>query len=120
MSLKASSLKINSNRINILNAQINGILKTIDDEIKKAYDADLNKLSINLPITFSILNLSNQYAQRYIYYHVLKSLLRREYNVKIDVSNDKVVFHIKWINEEEEAEIKKQNALLAEHTLINR
>jgi hypothetical protein len=117
MSIKADSLKINENKKKIINKQVVEILAHIDEELKKAHEQDKNVVSVTVPITFSIPYVSNKNAQRIIYSRLLESLIDRGYDVKISLSEEQTKLIIRWLTDEEEKDIEKQNQLLAKHTI---
>lgn len=117
MSLKANSLKSNESQRKAVAKEVNAILGHLDDELKVAHEQGKHKVSITVPITFSIPYMANKDAQRMIYYKVLTSLIDREFNVTIQLEDDATVFHVKWLSDEEEKDIDLQNALLAKHTV---
>lgn len=119
MSLKANALKSNEAQKKSLMKEINSILGRIDDELKTSHDLGKHNISISLPITFSIPFMSNADSQRYIYYHVLKSLKDREFNVSIELQSNLTVFHVSWLTDEELKEIDLQNAYIAKHSKKN-
>lgn len=116
MSLKADSLKFDPNKNKIIQKEINFILKRIDDEIKSAHERDEYSVQVSVPIIFSIPNISNKKAQRIIYSALLDSLINRGFITTLDLSNDKTIFSITWISEEEKHEINLQNAILAKYS----
>lgn len=117
MSLKADTLKSNPNKLKLISKELNVILSHIDEEIKSAYDQDKTKLTVTLPITFAIANMSNTSAQRIIYYKILESLLARNYIVKIHMATEQTLLFITWLSEDEEKDIDLQNILIAKHSI---
>lgn len=117
MSLRASVLKTNEARKKALAKEITSILAHMDDELKIAHDKGMHGKSLTVPITFSIPYMSNADAQRYIYYHILTSLIDRDFHVKIELAEDKSTFHITWLSDDEAKEIEVQNALIAKFTI---
>lgn len=117
MSVKAETYKTNPGKITAAKRESKLILGRIYDEIKQAYDEEQSEVYSTIPITFGIPCMKNSSAQRMVYYFVLTDLLDNDYIVEILLSEDKTIFHIKWITEDEEKEIMEQNALLAKHTV---
>ena len=117
MSVKANSLKNNSSKNKLIQKEITSILGSIDDEIKISYDKDDYSVNVSVPITFSIPYMSNKNAQRVIYSKILESLISRDFNVKIHLSDDKTIFNITWLSDEEKKDIEYQNILLAKYTI---
>ena len=117
MSLRADLLKTNAAKIKSIMKEVNNVLGLIDENIKNAYDQDLSKVVVSVPLLFSIPNMSNKNAQRVVYYKILESLINRNYDVKICLEKDRTSFIIKWISDEEEKEKQLQNLLLAKHTI---
>ena len=117
MSLRADLLKTNAAKIKSIMKEVNNVLGLIDENIKNAYDQDLSKVVVSVPLLFSIPNMSNKNAQRVVYYKILESLINRNYDVKICLEKDRTSFIIKWISDEEVKEKQLQNLLLAKHTI---
>ena len=117
MSLRADLLKTNAAKLKSIMKEVNNVLGLIDENIKNAYDQDLSKVVVSVPLLFSIPNMSNKNAQRVVYYKILESLINRNYDVKICLEKDRTSFIIKWISDEEEKEKQLQNLLLAKHTI---
>jgi len=116
MSLKASSLKYNDQQIKAINKEVSLILGHIDDELKVAHEQGKHNISISLPISFSIPYMNNKDSQRSIYYRVLKSLLDREFNSEIELTQNSTIFHITWLSKDEMRDLEVQNAILAKYT----
>lgn len=117
MSIQASDLKINPNKIKYAMKEVRIILRMIDDDIKIAYDRGECRVSVPVPITFAIPHMSNKDAQRIIYYKILESLIDRGYIVKIGLTLKRTVFLIKWLTENEEHDVELQNTLLRKHQI---
>ena len=116
MSIKASQLKSNEAQNRAVMKEVMSILAYIDDKFKAANDEGIHNISVTVPIIFSIPNMSNKDAQRSIYYRILTSLLDREFEVVIELADDKSKFHITWLSDEEMKEIELQNALIVKHS----
>lgn len=115
MSINADQLKVNPGKNQAIAKEVSNILAHIDDEIKTAYQNDAHNVVVSVPITFRIANMSNSNAQRIVYYKILESLLNRNFIPEIELEKDKVLFHIRWLTEEEEKEIVEQNLTIAKH-----
>lgn len=115
MSLHANSLKSNKLQKQAVAKEVKHILGLLDDELKSAHEQGKHKVSIPLPISFSIPYMSNKEAQRKIYVRVLRSLLKREFNPKIELSKTQTIFHITWLSDEEQEEIQEETVLLQRH-----
>lgn len=120
MSLKANALKSNDSQQKTLAREATLILGHIDDELKLAHDQGKHKVSVSVPITFSIPYMANKDAQRIIYYKVLNSLLERDFYVTIQLEDNATIFHVKWLSDEEEKDIDLQHSILAKYTVSSK
>jgi hypothetical protein len=116
MSIKASQLKSSESQRRAVNKEVSSILAHIDEKFKSADIEGVHNVTVSVPIIFSIPNMSNADAQRNIYYKILTSLIDREFEVVIELTDDKSKFHITWLSDEEMKEIELQNALIAKHS----
>lgn len=116
MSLKANALKSNDAQKKAVAKEVTSILAHIDDELKTVHEQGRHGVSLTVPIVFSIPYMSNADAQRYIYYKILTSLIDRDFHVKIELLDDKSIFHITWLSDDETKEIELQNAVIAKHS----
>ena len=119
MSVKASKLKNNESQKSAINKEANDILGHIDDALKIAHEQGKHKISIPIPIQFSIPYMSNADSQRSIYYKVITSLISRDFNTQIELLDNASILHIKWLSEDEETEIEEQNNLIAKCSIKN-
>ena len=71
----------------IIDKKILGLAKQIGENI----------LTYDLPITFTTAPTNSTDTKIMVYYHILKSLESRKYNVKLDLDNNKARLHIDWI-----------------------
>lgn len=89
---------------------VNEILSTIEEDIQAVVDSPdkRNYSSTELPTIFDIPGMTNQRAQMYIYYHVLRALKKSEYIPKIRFAGDKshnqrVYVYVSWMTEDDVA-----------------
>ena len=116
MSLKASALKNNEAQKKAVSKELNAILARMDDEIKVAHENGNHRVAVALPITFSIPYMKNADAQRTIYYHILTSLIERDFKtIEIELKQNATIFHISWLSPEELNQISLQSMLLAKY-----
>ncbi len=114
--LRASDLKKSDIIKNALTKELSSIYASVDADIKVAYDQGKKYCVCSVPITYNIPFMTCADAQRYIYYHVLKSLLDREFRAEMELKKEATLFHVTWLSKEEEDEIEQQNAILAKYT----
>jgi len=115
--ISASELGINDVQRKHINKIVNDLKFDIFDEIREGYENGLHTVKSALPINFSINNMKNKAAQRVIYYKLLRILLDRGFDVKIDLKKDTTFFIISWFSQEELEEQQEQSALLAKYTI---
>lgn len=82
----------------IFNSIVKEQLLIIDKKILNASKRiGLNAVIYDLPITFMTTHQNHTDTKIMIYYHILKSLEERGYEVKLDVSNVKAILKIEWV-----------------------
>lgn len=96
-------------------------IKSLVVEIIDAIDANIqehrnttNKIDHELPREIFIPGLTKQNAQRIVYYKVAKEILEKGYTLELTMGV-KVIFHISWVADMDDADAEKINEFLAKH-----
>jgi hypothetical protein len=122
--LTVSALYKKSNR-QIIDIQVETIIKDIDARISTAHEAGFNTVVVDLPVTFAINNMSKGDAQILIYSMVLDILTRDEADggkgfnpedVKLQTGSNRAALQIKWLNGMDHEEKKQRIALISKFT----
>lgn len=117
MSLNANTLSKNKDQSEHIKRIVYHILARIDDDLKEAHESGKKSISMTVPITFSIPHMKNKDAQREIYCGILQSLIKRNFNPKIEIKEESTIFHVTWLSKDELKDIEKQNSFLARYTI---
>lgn len=95
---------------------IDGLTKTIDSAILMQHDAGFNSVTYDLPVTFTIGNMSNKDAQIYVYSELLDIYEKQKgFNVSLEILKDKTIISLSWINGMDENERKRRMDYIAGH-----
>ncbi len=92
------------------------IARRLNEEIRERHSQGLHSLETEIPITFTVSNMSNSDSQRIIWYTVLKWLQMKTYRVRLDIKRDSCTIHLTWISEEEESLIILQKQFIAKYS----
>jgi hypothetical protein len=96
---------------------IDNLVKTIDSAILTQHDAGFNSVTYDLPVTFSISNMSNKDAQIYVYSELLDIYQKqKEFDVTLELAKEKTVMKLSWINGMDESERNRRVEYIARHT----
>ena len=114
--ISANSLRNNNLQKKNLKEVIIDIIKRISQELVDAHREGCHHIITNIPITFSIPNMSNKDSQRYIWASVIDELLSKNYRIWISPGKDTCRIKITWMSQDDETEIKYQNQLIAKHS----
>ncbi len=115
--VKANDFKMNNIQKKEIEKETTDLLKSIDDELKKAHRCGHGEAKIGLPSIFTIPNMPNMTAQTKIYAAILLSLKERGFNPKFVISEKSCMLHVSWISETEKTENQEMLKLIAEHTM---
>ena len=115
--IHANKLRNNNIQKRYLKEVITDVIKRIGQELILAHREGSHHIITNIPITFSIPNMSNRDSQRYIWAAIIDELMSKSYRVWISPSKNSCRLKITWINIEDESVIKYQTALIAKHTM---
>ncbi|AMN83617.1 hypothetical protein D5b_00190 [Faustovirus] len=95
---------------------IDNLVKTIDSAILTQHDAGFNSLTYDLPVTFSVGNMSNKDAQIYVYSELLDIYQKqKEFDVELELAKEKTIMKLTWINGMEESERARRVEYIARH-----
>lgn len=122
--LTVSTLYKKSNR-QIVDIQVEGIIKALDAKISQAHESGFNSISMELPTNFAINNMAKADAQILIYSMVLDILVRSEDSggkgfdekkIRLEQTATKTILHIRWQNGMDAEEKKERLSLIAKFT----
>jgi hypothetical protein len=114
--IPANNLHTNNLQRRQLKEVITDIIKYISRELIEAHKDGRNDIITNIPIIYSITNMSNKDSQRFVWYNVIEELKSKGYRVWIFPSADKCQIKITWISPEDETDIKNQLNIIAKHS----
>lgn len=115
--VKAETLKESALQKRLIIKTVSDILDMIDEKIILCHDAGQHELNVSLPTIFDIPGMSNANAQRRIYSSIILDLKRREFTVKLRMSEDSTECIVTWITAEEKKDVDMQYAIIAAHSL---
>jgi hypothetical protein len=107
--LKNSSIQKKQIRENVIE-----IIRKIDDELRIAHSEGKHLIITDIPIQFSIANMSNKDAQRAIWATTIEALRDKNYRVWINYDDASCRLKITWISDEDELTLKLQNQVLSD------
>ena len=114
--IDASVLKNNNAQRRYVQDYIEGILQTINSNLKDAKIKGDYFIIAELPIIFDIPHVLNRDAQRMVYSKVLDVLKKKNYTTVINYSIDICKIKISWLNPEEERLIQHQLKIIKDNT----
>lgn len=111
----ANNLRNNSLQKRSLREAATEIIKRISQELITAHREGLHDIITEIPITFSIPNMSNKDSQRVIWSKVIDELKLKKYRVWISPAKDTCRLKITWMSPDDETEVKYQMQIIAKH-----
>ncbi len=96
---------------------IDNLIKTIDSAILSQHDAGFNSVTYDLPVTFSVGNMSNKDAQIYVYSELLETYQgQKGFEVSLELLKEKTVMKLSWVNGMDDAERNRRVEYIARYT----
>jgi hypothetical protein len=114
--IHANSLKNNSLQKRQLKEIITDIIRRISQELIIAHREGKHSITTNIPITFTIPNMSNKDSQRVVWSNIIDELKSKSYRIWISPSKDTCHVKITWMSPDDENEITTQMKLIIKHT----
>lgn len=114
--IDANKLRHSNIQKKALRDNIVEILRKINDELIVSHREGSYSIITTMPIIFDVPNMVNKASQRIVWYHVIKSLLDKNYRININPSKDFCRLQITWITPEDEQLISLQTNVIAQHT----
>lgn len=118
----ADIFNLDANKMGISNATdshickvVNEQLKLIKRDIKTCHEKDnISSLDFNLPYSINVPGLPLHKAQLHVYYQITKVLTDKNFDVKIDINNEKnsTTLYIKWRSFFDDSEEVKKKMFL--------
>jgi hypothetical protein len=118
MSVTAKQLSKSGARGKDVDSIIREQLQIIDDKLLHADRAwGRNIVAIELPSSFNILGLARQDGQRLVYSTLLRSLLNREFEVRLQMDKARTTLFVAWDADLDQEELDAMNKLIREHRI---
>jgi hypothetical protein len=117
--IHANSLKNNSLQKRQLKEIITDIIKRISQELISAHREGKHLIITNIPITYSISNMTNKDSQRVIWSNIIDELKSKSYRVWISPNSNTCNVKITWMSDDDESDIENQLQLIVKHTQLN-
>ena len=114
--IHANNLRNNNLQKRQLKEVITDIIRRINQELIIAHREGKHDIITNIPITFSIPNMSNKDSQRYIWANIIDELKSKSFRVWISPAKDTCLVKITWMSPEDETEVLHQMNLIIKHT----
>jgi hypothetical protein len=119
--LSAEAINRQSKGDGQISEEVATILDTIQDDVKQAIEKKQTRCITELPTSFDIGGMSNERAQKYIYYHVIGNLEKSGYIPKIKFVGKKsetqrVFLTTNWLTESDLDLEKHMNKYIQDHT----
>lgn len=111
----ANNLRNNNLQKRNLKEVITEIIKRISQELIEAHRSGAHDIITQIPITFSIPNMSNKDSQRVVWANIIDELIAKSYRVWIAPSKNVCRLKITWMSPADESEEKYQMNLIATH-----
>lgn len=106
--------------VGFIEDHVSEILLVVEEDVKRAVDERQNVAITEIPTTFDIPGMSNQRAQMYIYFHVLRALKQAQYFPNIMMQGKKaeeqrVFLYTRWFSKEDEEMEKYMDKYIKMH-----
>lgn len=103
---------------------VNEILTTIEEDIQSIIDSPekRNYSMTEVPTIFDVPGMTNQRAQMYVYYHVIRALKKSEFIPKVKFVGDKshnqrVYFYVSWFSKDDVDMERYMNEYISSNTM---
>ncbi len=101
---------------------VNEILAVIEDDVTDAIDNRKTFSKTELPTTFDIPSMTNERAQKHIYFHVLMTLKKAQYHPTYEFigkksETQKVFIIVKWTSKDDQEMEVFMNKYIQMHTI---
>lgn len=114
--IHANNLRNNNLQRRQLKEMITDIVRRISQELVTAHKEGKHYVITNIPITYSISNMSNKDSQRFIWASVISELKSKYYRVWISPAKNVCRLKITWMSPDDETEVSQQMNLIIKHT----
>jgi transcription elongation factor GreA-like protein len=115
--IAAEKLRSSNSQKKYIRDAVISIIKQINEELKDAHSTGTHNIITDIPITFSVPNMSNKVSQKRIYSKIIEFLTMRGYRVMIHINSSLCRLKITWMSSADESELKKQAELIGRHTV---
>ena len=110
----ATLFKSNSTQKRYIDDYLKDIMVNINIELKQAHRDGNYYIITEIPFIFDIPNMKNNTAQRIVWARTLEILKNKNFDVKIDSSQNKCRLKISWLDREQRSNIERENRILQE------
>lgn len=110
----ATLFKNNSTQKRYIDDYLKEIMISINIELKQAHRDGNYYIITEIPFIFDIPNMKNNTAQRIVWARTLEILKNKNFDVKIDSSQNKCRLKISWLDREQRSNIERENRILQE------
>jgi hypothetical protein len=114
--IHANSLKNNNLQKRQLKEVITDIIRRINQELIIAHREGKHCIITNIPITFSISNMTNKDSQRVVWSNIIDELKSKSYRIWINPNSNICNVKITWMSPTDESDIENQIKLIVKHT----
>ena len=115
MDITADSVKKKCNGLQLIEQEINSLLKTFKAEITEASKNGNTSVIIPVPTNFNIINMQNKTAQTIIYHRLIEECEDKGFNVRLSMDEASVTYCIRWDIKKEEYNLNSMRNKIASH-----
>ena len=115
MNITASQVQKSCSGTQLIDFEINTILKTFQSEIIDAGKNGHTSVIIGVPTNFNIININNKTAQTIIYHRLIEECEKNGFNVKISLNESSVTYCIRWDIKTENTDLNEMRNIIASH-----
>lgn len=112
----ANALKSSNVQQREIKDHVIDILRRVNDELRAAHNEGRHTIIVEIPILYSISNMTIKDSQRVVWSCIIDILKNKNYRVFINPTHDKCRLKITWLSLAEEKEIHMQKQVLMDHT----
>jgi hypothetical protein len=120
MNITADQVQKSCTGTQLIEQQINTILKTFQSEIVESSKNGYTSVVISVPTNFNIVSMSNQTAQTIIYHRLIDECEERGFNVKLSMNTGAVTYCIRWDIKQNGGNLKKMRNVIASHIVTKK
>jgi hypothetical protein len=115
MNITANIIQKSCTGSQIIEKEINTILKTFQSEIMEASKNGYTSVVVSAPTNFNVISMSNQTAQTIIYHRLIEECEKKGFNVKLSMDTGAVTYCIRWDIKQDDKDLKAMRNIIASH-----